>query len=657
MIIGTAGHIDHGKTALVRALTGIETDRLKEEKARGITIENGYAYQALVADQPDGARIGFVDMPGHERFIPTMLAGATGISFALLVIAADDGVMPQTREHVQILQLLRMQRGAVALTKIDLVDAARREQVEREIAALLAATFLAEAPLIAVSSISGTGIAELKNLLHAAATSWHHAQRAHGDTATNGEQFRLAVDRSFTIDGRGTVVTGTVHAGTLQVGETVRVLSSSATAQHTSTARVRSLHALDRSAMQCRRGQRVALNLVGIESSAVQRGDWIVAPVVTQRSDRVAVRLSLSPGAATLQHWTPVHLHVGATHTTAHVVLLDCARLSAGCTALAELALATPLHLCHGDLIVLRDASAQTTIGAAVILDIEVPARGKRSDKRLALLAAQDDTDVAQALQRTLALAPQGIDLGGFAANRNLPIDALPTLLATQDAVQIPSARGLVGCTVAHWQTMQQKILLVLAIIHAREPDYAGVERARLRRISLPTVAVALFDALIDALCATAQIVVTQHVFLALPTHRLTLTESEAMLWQKILPHLLSAPFQPPRVRPLAQTFGMEEGALRQLMNKCARLGQVLRIAHDHYFAPVAVQTMAQHVLTLAEQDGAATVAAFRDRIGTGRKLAVEILEFFDRVGFTRRIHDRHSVRQASMWQDAESVL
>ena len=653
MIVGTAGHIDHGKTALVRALTGIETDRLKEEKARGITIENGYAYQALDPEDPDGARIGFVDMPGHERFIPTMLAGASGISFALLVIAADDGVMPQTREHLQILQLLNMRQGAVALTKIDLVDAARRAQVEREIAALLDGTFLANAAVIGVSSVSGTGIAELKSMLHAAASAWHREQ---SDIALDATQFRLAVDRCFTIDGRGTVVTGTVHAGRLPSGATVRVLSSNVV-QQDRTARVRSLHVLDRDAAVCRRGQRVALNLVGLERSDVVRGDWIVAAAVTQRSLRVAVSLSLLPGAAALQHWTPVHLHIGAAHTTAHVVLLDCARLASGATAFAELALAGPLHLCHGDTVVLRDASAQHTIGGAVVLDVEVPARGKRSDKRLALLAAQRDTDLAEALQRTLALSPLGIDLRAFAANRNVAVDALPALLTAQEAMQITHADSLLGCTLAHWQAMQQTMLDSLAALHAREPDYAGVERARLRRASLPTIPVALFDGLIEALCASGRMVVVRHVFLALPDHRVMLSETESALWQKTLAQLVATPFQPPRVRPLAATLGVDEALLRQLMNKSGRLGDVLRVAHDHYYAPAAVQAMAQHVLTLAEQDGAATVAAFRDRIGTGRKLAVEILEFFDRVGFTRRIHDRHLVRQASMWQDTRSTL
>ncbi len=646
MIVGTAGHIDHGKTALVRALTGIDTDRLKEEKARGITIENGYAYQPLDPLQPDGPRIGFVDMPGHERFIPTMLAGATGIGFALLAVAADDGVMPQTREHLQILQLLHMSRGAVAMTKIDRVDAARLAQVRHDIAGLLAGTFLADMPVVGVSSVSGAGVDDLKSMLHDAARTWHQERAEHIST----EQFRLAVDRCFSIEGRGTVVTGTVHAGSLQVGETVRVLSSAIDGRM-HTARVRSLHALDRNAQACWRGQRVSLNLVGLERSDVLRGDWVVATALTHRSERVSIALSLLAGAKILQHWSPVHLHTGATHATAHVALLAADRLNPGDTTLAELVLDVPLHLCHGDRIVLRDASAQTTIGGAMVLDFCTPPRGKRSAQRLALLAAQRDTSAAQALQHTLALAPQGIDLGAFAANRNLPIAALMPMLSALQSISIPYSDGLYACTAQHWHAMQQAVLQTLATFHLREPDYAGIERERLRRASLPTVSMVLFSALIESMLAAQLVSLNQRVFLAQPGHRIAFTAAESQLWQKITPLLAATPFQPPRVRPLAATLGIDEDSARHLLGKSARLGHTHRIAHDHYFLDEAVRAMAASVLALAERDGAASVAPFRDRIGTGRKLAVEILEFFDRTGFTRRVQNRHLIRQATMWQ------
>lgn len=650
MIVGTAGHVDHGKTALVRALTGIETDRLKEEKVRGITIENGYAYQPLDPLHPDGARLGFVDMPGHERFVPTMLAGATGIGFALLVIAADDGVMPQTREHLQILQLLQMRRGAVALTKIDLVDTDRLTQVASEIHALVAGTFLANAPLMPVSSVSGAGIDALKEMLFSRAAAWHHTQRQDvGNTASAG--FRLAVDRCFSLEGRGTVVTGTIHAGTVHLGDTVQILPSHA-AGRALTARVRSLHALDRPGERGIAGQRVSLNLAGLERTAVQRGDWVVAESLTHRVDRVAVTLTLLADAKPLQHWSNLHLHVGAAHTMAQVALLEGDRLAPGASMLAELALAVPLHLCHGDRLILRDASAQTTIGGGSVLDVFVPTRGKRAAQRLAILDAQRDDAPLAALRATLEMAPHGVDLTRFAASRNVPIALVPALLAPLQVVSLPLPSGLVACTPSHWRQMQQAITEALEQFHVREPDHAGVERERLRRASLPTVGSELFGALVTSLLENAQIVAIRHVFLALPHHKVAFTDSEHQLWQRIAPLLQAEPFQPPRVRPIATALQVDEETVRRLLGKSARLGHTLRVAHDHFFLDTAVRALAAHIAALSAEAGETNVASFRDRIGTGRKLAVEILEFFNRIGFTRRIHDRHLIRQAAMWQD-----
>jgi selenocysteine-specific elongation factor len=651
MIIGTAGHIDHGKTSLVRALTGIETDRLKEEKARGITIELGYAYQALNANDPTGARLGFVDMPGHERFIPTMLAGATGIGFALLVIAADDGVMPQTREHLQILQLLQLQRGAVVLTKIDLVDEARLVQVVNDLHRLLASTFLADAPVFQVSTVTGNGVTELKQYLIDAAYQWHHDQiKPSPASSDHTQQFRLAVDRCFSLEGRGTVVTGTVHAGALRIGDTVRLLSSSGDTR-TVTARVRSLHALNQIADACHLGQRVALNLAGLERSAIQRGDWVVAEATHHHTERVAITLSLLPDAKPLKHWTPVHVHCGATHITAHVALLEGDCLAPGASMLAELALVTPLHLCHGDRLVLRDASAHLTIGGGTVLDVFVPTRSKRSAQRLALLNAQRDRDVTRALQTTLEMETRGIDLSQFAANRNLSVASLQALLSTMPVKSLMTAQGLYACTTAHWLAMQQSVCAALEKFHLREPDNAGVERERLRRVALPTLSSTLFGLLVHPLITDERVVTIDNVFLALPAHRIAFSDAEHRNWQDIARLLQASPFQPPRVRPLAAQLGIDEDGMRRLLGKSARLGLALRVAHDHYFLTTAVRELAAHVLELTEAGGEATVAPFRDRIGTGRKLAVEILEFFNRIGFTRRIQDRHLIRQATMWQ------
>lgn len=647
MIIGTAGHIDHGKTALVRALTGVDTDRLKEEKARGITIELGFAYQPIDEHQPDGPRLGFVDMPGHERFIHTMLAGATGIGMALLVVAADDGVMPQTREHLQILQLLDIREGAIALTKVDAVSAERVAEVTRDIRALLADTFLAAAPLFACSAISGQGITELKSFLHDAARRWH-AQRS--DEKVANHNFRLAVDRSFSIEGRGTIITGTVHAGSLAVGDTVRVLPSGRNTKAL-TARVRGLHAFNRKAERCEAGERVALNLVGVERSDIHRGDWIVAEALTHRIDRVSVAVKLLPDAKPLKHWSSVHLHAGAAHTLARVALLEGDELTPGESMLGELALDVPLHLCHGDRIVLRDASASRTLGGCVVIDVFPPMRGKRSAERLALLHAQQGSGDADALSALLAMEARGINLSAFAANRNLKPDALPALLAQIDAVQVPTGDGLYACLRSHWQAVQEKLVDEVGKFHEREPDNAGVERERLRRKTFPTLAPEAFAAALQALLESRAVVPAQGRFVALPTHKVEFSASERVVWEQVLPKLMDAPFQPPRVRPLAQEIGIDEPEMRRLMGKSARLGYTYRVAHDHYYLASAVKDLAGHVAALCEEQGLAKAAPFRDRIDTGRKLAIQILEFFDTIGYTRRIKEHHVIRQAQMWQ------
>lgn len=652
MIFGTAGHIDHGKTSLVRALTGVETDCLEEEKTRGISIELGYAYQPIDDGVPGGVRLGFVDMPGHERFVHTMLAGATGISFALLVIAADDGVMPQTREHLHILQLLGMTQGAVVLTKIDLASESRIAQVTHEIRHFLSGTFLNEAPVFPVSTLYGDGVPALQRFIFDTARCWHH-DHPQRDAATSpqGQQFRLALDRCFSLDGSGTVVTGTVHSGSLRVGDTVNVLSSQRDRRILS-ARVRAMHALNQSVDECQAGQRVSLNLVGLERSALHRGDWIVSETITHLSERIAVDVSLLADSKLIKHWSAVHVHVGAAHTTARIVLLQGDSLTPGSSMPAELVLDIPLHVCHGDRIVLRDASSQQTIGGCVVLDAFVPLRGKRSAARLALLAAQREPLALNALQRLLVLEKYGVNIDVFAANRNLALQPVQSLLRQLDAVHVDTRNQQYAFSADHWQHLQQSVLATLATLHAQEADYVGVERERLRRVALPTLPEEVFRELIRALHQDQRIVLIRNVFIALPTHMVAFSDGQLALWQRAAPLLAQQPFQPPRVRPLAQALGQDEELIRQLLSKAARLGHTYLVAHDHYFLDAAVRMLAEHVQTLAAADGETSVARFRDRIGSGRKLAVEILEFFNRIGFTRRIHDRHLIRQPGMWQE-----
>ena len=339
MIVGTAGHIDHGKTLLVKALTGVDTDRLKEEKARGITIELGFAYIPLDPGAPLATRsadmLGFVDVPGHERFVHTMLAGAASVDFVMLVVAADDGVMPQTREHLQILDLLDLRDGIVVLNKIDLIDVARRREVEDEIRRALAGSTLAGADILPISARTGEGVAALKTRLIEEAVS-RPERRARG-------AFRMALDRSFTVAGAGTVVTGTILSGRIGVGDRAMALPGGVEMRAIET-RVRALHANGREARVAESGERCALNLAGIERTTVGRGDWLVADGHAATSLRFdcEVRL-LATESRSLKSWTPVHLHLATSAVAARVVLLDAETLAPGSRGLAQLVIETPL--------------------------------------------------------------------------------------------------------------------------------------------------------------------------------------------------------------------------------------------------------------------------------------------------------------------------
>ena len=378
MLIGTADHIDHGKTTLVKALTGVDADRLPEEKARGITLDLGYAYTPL----PDGSMLGFIDVPGHEKLIHNMLAGATGIDFVLLVVAADDGPMPQTREHLELIDLLGLKQGAVALTKCDMVDAARVEAAQREIAELLADTRLAGSPVFPLSAVSGDGVPPLRAHIDAAAAN-HRARSASG-------RFRLAIDRAFTLSGVGTVVTGTAHAGKVSRGDTPLISPPGF------KARVRSLHVQDRAAESGQAGDRCALALTGdFEKQDVSRGMWVVAPELHHPLTRFHAEIRVPVSQPELEHWHAVHVHLAASDITGRVALLDCEKVSPGSTALAEIILDREILAVRGDRFVLRDAGAMRTVAGGRVLDCFPPTRHKRTPERLALLAAMRDDDPA----------------------------------------------------------------------------------------------------------------------------------------------------------------------------------------------------------------------------------------------------------------------
>ena len=640
MIVGTAGHIDHGKTSLIKRLTGRDTDRLPEEIKRGISIELGYAYVPVGDDI-----LGFVDVPGHERFIHTMLAGATGVDFALLVIAADDGVMPQTDEHLDILLLLGIDVGAVALTKTDAVSAERVDEVLLQLADRVSKTAAASWPVFAVSSLTGDGIGDLQAYLL-------HAARKHAARPIRGH-FRMAIDRCFTLSGIGTVVTGTVHAGGIRVGESVSVGPS---AHGMLTARVRSIHAQDRSNTVGSVGQRCALNLAGVEKSQIQRGMWVQAPALTNVTERFDATLALSQKTIkpSGNAWT-VHLHHGTDDAMARLAVLYPSRIEQESTAarLISITLDRPLAVCRGDRFVIRDASAQRTLGGGTVLDVmpqgSAARRGRRAPARLQLLAALRDGSPADALRAWLQRSP--VPVARLASGWNLRDVEVQQLI---DACGAHVASNI-AVSAEHWQQLRGEVLTAVELAHQKEPEMPGVEQQRLRRMLAPAFDVEAFGSLIDELVKQA-LLQRRGAFLALPTHTASLGKDQRARWERIKPLLIERKFDPPRVRDLARDTGIPEVEVRHLLKTVARTGEVAQVAHDHFFLTTAVAELADIAGSVAERHGAARAAEFRDQIATGRKLAIQILEFFDKVGYLRRVRDDHLVRRANPWRAQDSL-
>ncbi len=642
MIIGTAGHIDHGKTTLVKALTGVDADRLPEEKARGITLDLGYAY----APQADGSVLGFVDVPGHEKLIHNMLAGATGIDFVLLVIAADDGPMPQTREHLELLDLLGLARGAVALNKIDAVTPQRLAEARAEIAALLADTGLAGCPVFPLSARSGEGVSALRDHLDATAAALPPRRAAAG-------RFRLAIDRCFSLAGAGTVVTGTAHAGKVGAGDTAIIAPPGR--EGLIRARVRSLHVQDRPAPSGQAGERCALALAGdFEKSDIARGMWVVDPSLALPLTRFQGELRVPAGQPPLRHLQVVHVHLGTEDIIGRVALLDCAEAAAGSSALVEILLERETLALRGDRFVLRDAGARRTVAGGRVLDIFPPTRHKRSAERLALLAAMRDDDPLPTLALVAAQNLAGVDLARFAAAWNLAEADAEALWLRAGLRQVRDGEALLGYASANWRHLEQRLLAALAREHERAPDLAGVERERLRRMTSATLPRAAFDVLVGELLAAGRIAQTR-AWLHLPEHVASVSAADRDLFGVLKPLLDAAPFNPPRVRDVFRASGTPEDIVRQLFRRMARGGELYPVAHDHYFTAAAVAELAATVSRLNAEKGAVRAADLRDVIypdgGGGRKVAIQILEFFDRVGYTRRVRDAHVLRTAAVQQ------
>ena len=633
MIVGTAGHIDHGKTSLVRALTGVETDRLKEEKARGISIDLGFAYLPA----PDGSVLGFVDVPGHEKFIHNMLAGATGIDFVILVVAADDGIKPQTLEHLAIIDLLGIERGVVALTKADLAALPWQAKVSTDIAHLLKNTQLADAPIIPVSTVSGDGISELREYLFDAA----HTIRAR---AASG-RFRLAVDRSFTLSGAGTVVTGTILSGAVSNGDRVMISPTGL------TARVRSIHAQNQPSARGVAGQRCALNLAGdsINKDAISRGDMVLDAELHAPTSRIDVELRLlgsEPKPVT--QWMPVRLFHASAEIGARVVLLEDEPLAPGQAGKLQLVLDRPIAAAAGDRFVVRDTTSQRTIGGGTFLDLRAPARKRRTPERLAQLRAHRIADPQAALAMMLETAPRFVELSAFARDRALSAAQIQEIIERLSIVVSQAAGGAYAMSAPVWLELKRTLLSKLQAFHADNPDLPGIGLERLRLQLEPRLPAPALLSVLQGLVRSKDIAL-DGAWVRLAGHEVRLTDEDEKLWARIAPMLAGAErFRPPRVRDISTLLGLRETDVRRLLKLLGRMGRVDEVALDHFFLRATVAEMVGIAVDLSQTQplGQFTASQFRDRVDNGRKVAIQILEFFDRHGVTLRRGDLRRINR-----------
>ncbi|WP_367237424.1 selenocysteine-specific translation elongation factor [Pseudomonas sp. Rh2] len=631
MIVGTAGHIDHGKTALLQALTGQAGDHRQEERARGMTIDLGYRYASLAEGAP---LTGFIDVPGHERFIHNMLAGAHGIDLVLLVVAADDGVMPQTREHLAIIELLGIPQALVAISKCDRVEPVRLLEVQAQVTELLAPGPYAGAPQFPLSSITGEGIGSLREALLAA------ERRVQQRSARGG--FRLAVDRAFAVTGAGVVVTGTALAGLVSAGDTLCLGKAG------KPVRVRGLHAQNQAALVAEAGQRVALNVTAerLTVEQVHRGDWLVPEWLHAPSMRVDIELTLLAGETrTFEHFSAVHVHLGTQDVTARVALLEGERLSAGQRMFAQLLLNAPLQAVHGDRLVLRDQRAQRTLGGGKVLDPFAPSRQRRSDERLRQLQVLRDAEgLEHALTTLLENAPGGVDPQRLERQFN----RLRETWQLPDNVWVVATRqGQLLFDKGQWQRLRIRVLEQLAAFHEQEPDQLGPDRDRLRRFAALPLERPAFVSLLDELLNEGAIA-SSGAWLHLPSHKVQLSDADSALWSRLQPRLLEGQFDPPWVRTLASEEKCPEADVRLLLRKLARLGLVHQVVRDLFYPEATLQCMAELLLAQANETPIVQVAAFRDMLGIGRKRSVQILEYFDRIGLTRRVADQRHIRADS---------
>jgi selenocysteine-specific elongation factor len=610
VIVGTAGHIDHGKTTLVRALTGVDTDRLAEEKRRGISIDLGFAH----LDLGGGLQLGFVDVPGHERFVKNMLAGASGIDLALLVVSAAEGVKPQTREHFDICRLLGINAGVIALTKADLVDAEWLELVHLDVAELVAGSFLEQAPVVPVSAVTGLGLDALKQQLRKAAT---HAKQKNVDA-----WFRMPVDRAFTMKGFGAVVTGTVIAGSAAVEDRVDIHPEGL------EARIRGIQVHGKPAGRALAGQRTALNLAGVSLEQLHRGQTLSVHGLFQAARRIDARVQLLASSKALKNGAPVHFHAGTAEVEAHVRRLDgTPSLQPGQEALVRIELEHPVLLLPGDRFILRLFSPVITIGGGVVLDLDPPRRSPAFASRAERILAIEKDRVAVLVQES----PSGLGIDELIRRTGLSRAVIEQRAVLQD----PQPWLLDAAWI---KEKQQAAMQTLHAFHQANPLLPGMPKESLRTSVLPAAPIFVFE----HVAAQGKRIVFEGELARLASHRVVMKGDESAALGKIEKLFAQAGLTVPGVAEVLAASGIDAARAKTLLQTLLREQKLVRVSPDLVFHAEAVTGLRS--LLGARKGQRFGVGEFKDWTGVSRKYAIPLLEYFDRERVTRRDGDNRVI-------------
>jgi selenocysteine-specific elongation factor len=632
IILGTAGHIDHGKTSLIKAVSGIDTDRLKEEKQRGITIELGFA----ALDLPDGQHVGIVDVPGHEKFVKNMVAGATGIDIVAMVIAADEGVMPQTREHMEICTLLGVQHGFVVLTKIDMVDEEWLELAKDDIRTFTQGTFLADRPIVPVSSVTGEGIPQFIETLQAICREVPERKQT--------GLFRLPVDRVFTMKGFGTVITGSLVSGKIAVGETIMIYPS------LTKSKVRGIQVHNQSVNEALAGQRTAINFQGLDIAAVNRGDVLARPDTLSPSYMADLAFHyLASAPKPIKNRTRIRFHTGTSEIMGNLILLDCEELPPGASAAIQVRLDTPVALVKEDRYVIRSYSPVRTIGGGQVLN-PIPAKHKRFRTEISdglnALAEMPPEEVIGFHARQAGF--QGAEYSELRLVTNLPDKkleaAISALLSRRDLIMVDRDRRLY----VHADTyayLRQLVLDQLAAYHAKNPLRAGMPREELRSKFPRQINPKLAPLVLNQMVKNEELAAEDDV-IRLAGHKVSLAGDQSQLREKILQAYVRGGIMPPYFKEICQSLQVAPREARDVLQLLVEDKQLVKVKEDLYFQQAAIDDLRERLVAFLRDKGAITTPEFKDMTGASRKYVIPLAEYFDAVNVTIRVGDTRQLRK-----------